>query len=210
MTPSPQQFLALALITESNQPHEWPAIGAVILNRVERDSYPDDVISVLRQPMQFSAFNATRTLTTDEAYLQVRQVHQLGALGTPTSAFEAEALAVAEELLDDGGRPLRQSLGLPGMAGAWIGPLDDGGRPLRRSRRPFGPAVLNYWSPRSMSPRGGLPSWQWAGLRCFTLDGIDPWRFVFAETVDRTHPLAGNARTFDFRAQHAAARKVNA
>lgn len=185
MIVTPQQFLALALITESNQPHEWPAIGAVVLNRVERDSYPDDVISVLRQPMQFSAFNATRNEVLEDAYREVRRLHQLGAPGTPTSAFEAEALAVAEELLDDAGRP------------------------LRRSRRPFGPAVLNYWSPRSMVPRGSLPSWQWAGLRCFTLDGIDPWRFVFAETVDRTHPLANNARTYDFRARHDAARKVH-
>lgn len=186
MTITPQQWLALALITESSQPREWLAVGSVILNRVERDSYPDDVVAVIRQPMQFSAFNSTRALDATAAYLEVRRVQQLGELGTPTSAFEAEALAVAEELLDDAGRP------------------------LRRSRRPFGLAVLNYWSPRSMVPRGGLPPWTWSKLRCFTLDGIDPWRFVYAETVDPKHPLAGNSRDFDFRERLAVARKIHA
>lgn len=65
-----------------------------------------------------------------------------------------------------------------------------------RIAAPFGPRVYNYYSPRSMIPPGSVPNWDWAILRPFSLGGIDPWRFVFAETVFRGHPLAGPPRRY--------------
>lgn len=56
---------------------------------------------------------------------------------------------------------------------------------------PFGRKVLNFWSPVSMDPAYSLPDWNWDILRCFEVSGIDPTRFVFAETVDHDSPMVG-------------------
>lgn len=65
-----------------------------------------------------------------------------------------------------------------------------------RIAAPFGARVLHYYSPISMSPPGSVPDWDWTILRPFTPTGIDPWRFVFADTVPRGHPLAGEPRRY--------------
>jgi len=70
-----------------------------------------------------------------------------------------------------------------------------------RWHAPFGRAVLNYWSPVSMLPQGSLPAWDFSHLRCFELSGIDPYRFIFGETVKVGHPLAGSrSGRFEFLA----------
>ncbi len=61
----------------------------------------------------------------------------------------------------------------------------------RREDLPFGANVFNFWSPVSMDG-GKLPRWDWSELRCFTVRGIDPKRFIFAETVGRGNPGSGN------------------
>jgi spore germination cell wall hydrolase CwlJ-like protein len=50
-----------------------------------------------------------------------------------------------------------------------------------RGRSPFSNKVLYYYSPRSMVPAGKRPSWNWSILKPVAVQGIDPWRFVFAE-----------------------------
>jgi hypothetical protein len=62
---------------------------------------------------------------------------------------------------------------------------------IPRHGLPLGRNVLNFWSPVSMTPPYKLPSWNWAILRCFTVQNVDPVRFVFAELVEEGHPLAG-------------------
>ena len=66
-----------------------------------------------------------------------------------------------------------------------------------RFAAPFSHRVFNYWSPDSMVPKGSLPRWNWSRLRCFTVPGVDPLRFVFAEHAPG-HRMAGNSRVFDF------------
>ena len=64
---------------------------------------------------------------------------------------------------------------------------------------PFGPKVFHYWSPRSMQPAGATPRWNFSALRCFEVSGVDPWRFIFAESVPTGHPLAGGPSRDRFR-----------
>ncbi len=58
-------------------------------------------------------------------------------------------------------------------------------------KAPFSPDTLFFWSPRSMVPAGSLPRWQWGQLRIFSMPGVSPWRFRFAEYTEATDPHLG-------------------
>lgn len=62
---------------------------------------------------------------------------------------------------------------------------------------PLPPAVLLYWSPRSMSPAGSLPQWDWNLLFCFALPGIPEERFIFAQEVAADSGLGGKKQRSD-------------
>ena len=57
MSFSDAQWLGLALVTESNLPHEWISPATVIRRRVESRVYPNSYEGVITQPYQFSHFN---------------------------------------------------------------------------------------------------------------------------------------------------------
>jgi hypothetical protein len=161
---APRDWLALAARTETTRPHEYPAIMAVILNRMRAGkTWPDSVVRVVRQPNQFSGFNAFRALVDDACYAAVRGswVRNIG------EERVAEILKVAAACADD-------MLSRP----AHLWPLD--------------PATYWYWSPQSMEPVGRVPEWA-SDLYSFSLSGIHPWRFTFAMAVARTDPYKGNA-----------------
>lgn len=50
-------WLARLLVSETDRPAEWPAIGSVVRNRVKSPRYPDWYHKVVLQDRQFSAFN---------------------------------------------------------------------------------------------------------------------------------------------------------
>jgi hypothetical protein len=55
--PQPSAWIGLCLVTESNYPFEWPAVAAVIRNRIDSRRFPSTAGEVVLQPKQFSAFN---------------------------------------------------------------------------------------------------------------------------------------------------------
>lgn len=86
-----REWLALCLVTETNQPHEMPAVAAVILNRLRGKGWPKEMVRVVRQAKQFSAFNATLALGDDEAFAVVRKAQ--------SDALYAAALACADDMM---------------------------------------------------------------------------------------------------------------
>jgi hypothetical protein len=56
---SREKWLGLVARSESEQPHEWPFVMAVVMNRVEQTGWPDAVHEVVLEPLQFSGFNDT-------------------------------------------------------------------------------------------------------------------------------------------------------
>jgi len=65
---TPGRWLALAIRSESERPHEWLPIGWVIRNRVAHPSYPSDYRSAIRQAWQFSYFNSWIGRTDEECW----------------------------------------------------------------------------------------------------------------------------------------------
>ena len=158
MTPTPEEWLGQLLQTESNQPHEWPAIAWVVRNRVEaRNQWASTYAGTILWPRQFSHYNDLHHLE-DPALIFERVAERYPE--------RADACACAAHVM---------------AAPRW--------------EAPFGPKVYYYYSPVSMKPAGRAPPWNWAILRPFTLAGIDPWRFVFAEDVHSSHPQAGDPPT---------------
>ena len=155
-------WLGLAARSESDQPHEWWPLLFVMRNRMLSPGFPDTAAGVITQAWQFSYFNKWRGSSTDEAFHHAFAEYAGDASGWSENDY-TEAVKAAREVLNAG-----------------------------RREAPFGPKVLNFWSPRSMVPAYSLPKWNWDVMRVFALGGIDPSRFLFAETVTGGHPLAGN------------------
>lgn len=149
---TPAEWAGLAARSESDRPHEWPAIITVLRNRVEAAGFSSTMRGVITAPWQFSYFNQWR----GEADLE--RVYSLALEGYAGDRFGENSRENAVE------------------CASWV--LD-----LPRWRLPFGPRVYNFWSPISMVPRFSRPRWDFSGLREFTVPGIDPDRFIFAETV---------------------------
>ena len=148
--PEKAQWLGLALRSESDQPHEWPAIGWVIRNRVLKRGYPNDYFKVITQPWQFSYFNKYRGMKPDGKLFELAKKGYAGEMqGWHENDFD-EAVNCAWSVIH--------------------GP---------RYKAPFAPNIYHYWSPVSMKPQGSDPSWA-ARFEKVPVSGIDPWRFTFA------------------------------
>ena len=145
-------WLGLALRSESDQPHEWPALGFVIRNRVLRRGYPSTYFGVITQAKQFSYFNKWAGWGGDDLALfnEAKEGYAGECEGWSENDF-TEAVECARWLI---------------TAPRWYAP--------------FGPTVLHYWSPVSMVPKGSDPSWA-AAMEKVYAPGVDPWRFTFAQ-----------------------------
>lgn len=157
-------WLALCLVTESNEPSEWVYIAWCIRNRVLSDRYPTNVRDVVLQRRQFSHFNAFEQSIKDmrmgklsELSLYQRVMAGIGDT-SHVRRLSADLVDIAKQCADE---ILRE--------GIW--------------RRPFSGKVMHYYSPISMIPKGSEPAWASDATRRFTPGSIDPERFVFAEGV---------------------------
>lgn len=149
------RWLGLCIRSESDQPHEWRAIGWCIRNRVLSSRYPDLYQSVMLSRKQFSYFNAFSHLfqDPDALYVAARRGYAGDSSGWAENNLDQAELCAAEVI----------------AAPRW--------------RAPFDPAVMHYYSPVSMVPKGSKPAWAPSAKRLFTPSGIDPARFVFAAGV---------------------------
>lgn len=151
-TPS-ELWLGLALRSETDQPHEWIPVGWVIRNRLEHRNYPSSYYKVITAARQFSYFNQFRG-TEDESNLfeEAYEGYAGDRVGWVENDFH-KAVMCAGHIIH---------------SPRWMAP--------------FGPNVLNFWSPVSMVPSGSHPSWA-SNLNWITLPGISKNRFIFGETA---------------------------
>jgi hypothetical protein len=149
------RWLGLCLRSESDQPHEWTAIGWTIRNRVLSTRYPNLYQAVVLSRKQFSYFNQFASLIDhpDALYAAALKGYAGDSSGWPENDL-AEAERCARALI---------------LAPRW--------------QAPFGVEVMHYYSPVSMVPKGSAPPWAPAAKRLFTPSGVDPARFVFAAGV---------------------------
>lgn len=148
---TPAEWLGLTLVTESEYPHEWPYIAAVIRNRVAHPRWPDTIRDVVLQKSQFSHFNDYQGLGLDDAGL-----YQAVVEGRKARALSPSFVALAV-----------------GFA-AWC-------QALPMDRLPFGPKVCFYYSPRSMKDEKSPWWWEKEVKREIIPPGVDPRRFRFGE-----------------------------
>ena len=149
------RWLALAIRSESDQPHEWSYIGWTIRNRVLSHRYPDTYQGVILQPKQFSYFNAF--IAPGQSAATIYERAKAGYAGDATGWAEND-LARAEDCAHELIRAPR-----------W--------------QAPFGVDVMHYYSPVSMKPAGSKPPWAPTAKRLFAPSGVDPSRFLFAAGV---------------------------
>lgn len=152
-TPAPS-WLALATMTETDKGHEAPFVMQVILNRLRAPGFGDTLEEVILQPWQFSYFNPwTKFGVPDDTDAVFQETYRTKARGAQRRW--TLFLRCAEAMLE-----------------------------LPEDCPILPPKTLNYWSPVSMLPKGSLPrGWNWNILKCFEVPGIDPRRFIWAETV---------------------------
>lgn len=152
--PTDLDWLALCLVTESNRPEEWPYIAQVIENRRKTGRWGDSYRSVVLAPMQFSAFNPW---TKRHAVDNFPNLHMFVLVATNESIlFLMRAAAFVAENDER-----------TGMSFSLV----------------ISAATLHYYSPLSMKPPGNKPAWAASAKRLYTPTGVDPERFVFAESV---------------------------
>jgi hypothetical protein len=164
LTYRPEEWLGLAARSESDQPHEWLPVMWVVRNRVEARGYPNRYNKVITQAYQFSYFNQFRGKDPSTTFPLALEGYAGECEGWDANDYN-KAVEAASVVIQ-----------------------------APRSDAPFGPHVLNFWSPRSMVPAYSLPKWRWKELWAFQLPGIDPTRFLFAQRVRESHPLSANVR----------------
>lgn len=149
------KWLGLTIRSESDQPHEWWAIGWAIRNRVLSTRYPNLYQAVILSKKQFSYFNKFAHLLAhpDELYIQA-----LKDYAGDHSGWDENDLAEAEQCAAE----IMQA---------------------KRWHAPFEHTVCHYYSPVSMVPKFSTPPWVKTAKRIFTPSGIDPERFIFAAGV---------------------------
>lgn len=152
--PTAAEWLGLCLSTESDRESEWPAVAAVILNRVRSSRYPSTVRDVVLQPMQFSYFNPYTKAKLAPRAIWAAVARDKGAYLLTVRACVWATLGLDLEIPTDP---------------EWTAGVS--------------PDTMHYYSPVSMRPRGSAPKWASAAVRLYTPEGIDPDRFVFAEGV---------------------------
>jgi hypothetical protein len=158
IAPTDQDWLALALVTESNRPEEWPFIAQVIENRVRSGRWGKSYRDVVLARLQFSAFNVF-TDPPGDPHLGTRLM-----FGVMARREDALLLMHAAAFVEAG----EPRAGLSGIQ-LWAGEISD--------------ATLHYFSPVSMKPPGSKPAWAATAKRLYTPGGVDPERFIFAEGV---------------------------
>jgi len=145
--PTDSQWLGLLLRSESELPHEWPALAWVVRNRVESNGrYPSTYQSAILQSRQFSAFNIAIGLPPTAAYEKVKATYAGDQTGWPDNDLTM-AESCAKALL---------------AAFRW--------------QAPFSQRVFTFWAPAAMKPAGSDPPWA-TDYRVFTLPGIPRWKF---------------------------------
>ncbi len=154
-SPTSAQWLGLLLVTESNQPHEWPAIAWVVRNRVAMPRrFRSTVEGVVLQPKQFSRFNDWAPTLADGGPDAVWDAAMAWCRAQHLDLLRSHAEQVAAEVLS-----------------------------APPTSAPFGPLVLHYYSPRSMVPAFSVPPWWWTEIaREVPVPGVDPNRFRFGES----------------------------
>lgn len=161
----PHHLAGLCLVTESNLPHEWPAILQVILYRVASPRYPDTVEGVILQRKQFSRLNELTGVTARPTLIY--SIVAKADIGS--GKISPLLLAHAQDFC------------------AWLYTAPSGG-PWEVTVTglvcpDISPETLHYYSPVSMVPKGSAPAWAKTAKRLYTPPGIDPERFVFCEGV---------------------------
>lgn len=157
------EIVLLTLASESDQPHEWPALAWTIRNRVQGPGwYGNDYGTVCLRRYQFSYWNSL-----EEVEDRDEKIHLAGQKFYP-------------------GRVARQLFPMDGRGGDYsVLRFQDWANltvfTCSRLAAPFGPEVRHFYSPVSMG--GREPSWLSKASRVFSLPGIDPDRFMFAEGV---------------------------
>lgn len=145
---SESDWLGLALRSESDEPHEWPALAWVIRNRVESNRYPDTYYEVITQAYQFSYFNQFRGIEDSEELFAVAKEGYAGDnSGWDENDFVRAKACAASVMM------------------------------LPRWAAPFSHRVLYFWAPGAMVPRGSDPSWASDLKYVFTLPGNHRWKF---------------------------------
>lgn len=152
--PASHHWLGLCILTESNDPKEWPYIAWVIRNRVESGRFKHTYEAVILQPMQFSAFNKYTSGDSNYRSFSPVQIFRDKARGFSFIEYLFHAVDIAERIIS-----------------------------APRSEAPFPATVCHYYSPGSMIPRGSKPKWAYSARKLFTPERIDPDRFVFADGV---------------------------
>lgn len=161
---TPEEWAALTLVTESDQPHEWWPLAWVLRYRVASPLFPDTVKEVVTQERAFPAFNPwTRGKFKGDFPLEEVWHELWKTLDQFTrEKLYPQALTCASLVLGMG-RDVK---------------------PLEAWRAPFGPGVCWYYILERCIPLGQPPVWAAKTARLFTPSGIDPARFVFAETME--------------------------
>jgi hypothetical protein len=160
----PHHLAGLCLVTESNLPHEWPAVLQVILNRVASPRYPDTIEEVILQRKQFSRFNPWTTVKKWSPDKVAHVYRELVRADVFHQKIDPLLLVYAQDCrVEEAGRYQERT--------PW------------RVVSDVSPDTLHYYSPVSMVPKGSAPAWAPTAKRLYTPPGIDPERFVFAEAV---------------------------
>ena len=149
--------------------YDWAAICAASeSNRPEEWPY---ILTVIRNRVESRKYPSTY-LEVVRQPLQFSYFNQHGEK-SPEATFKAALTDYPGHQFEDAYACARMVLDSP----RWV--------------LPFSAKVLNFWSPVSMKPAGEPPRWDFSGLRVFQVSTLDPWRFMFAEEVGRSHPYAG-------------------
>lgn len=166
---TPEQWAALNIVTETNQPHEMLPIAWVLRYRVESPRFPDTMQAVVLQERQFSAWNPWTHGRFKGKFSQEEIYHEM---------WKTLDQETREKLFP-------QALEAAQWVGSTSAPYLQGGKIAGAPRwlAPFGPEACWYYSPISMVPVDTAPTWAASARRVFTLPGIDPRRFTFCEAV---------------------------
>lgn len=157
-------WLALALISEDNEPHAYLPLAWVIRNRVESRRYPNTYREVVTQPSQFSAFNGLPAELAND-------FEKAAAFVLKNQPRECDSL-----LLDDG-PPLGSLAEEAAEASILVAQ-----RLIRRIGSPFSRRVLFFFAPGGMEAKEAFPWWWDKEVHnTIRLPGLTRW--VFGEVA---------------------------
>lgn len=141
------QWGGLCARSESDRPHEWPALLWVIRYRTLSPRYPDTAADVVLQPNQFSYFNqwTGRAINADAIYVSASLGYAGDEQGWHGNDLDS-AIQCARQIFD---------------APFWTAPFD---------RR-----FTTFWAPGGMENKN--PAWAKNLVEILKLPGLERWRF---------------------------------